>query len=418
MDVVLLQGVDELGEGGGDPHALFVLHALVALEEHLLDNHGQIFLLPLVAGFVQIHEHGDEGGLTVGGQQGHHLVLDGLHAPANFFPQAGLHQLADLLLAGIHADGGHFTLDDLADLLAADLHKGGQVGETDGLAAVLVAGHLGHDLGGDIAGGGKAVGPLDEGAGDDGAVLQHVLQVHQVAVVHVLGIIIAVVEVDDALPVGLYDLLGQEDAFTEVTADLAGHIVPLSGVDHGVFIGILLLGLLVVALDEGEDLVVGGVGFAHQGTGIAVGDVVLGHLKGTVSHDVVLHHVLNLLHRGGAANFLALELHGLGDALHLHRGHSVGFLHGLVGLSDGDDDLGDVKNRFRTVALDDLHSCILLCPRGQVLCDMFIVHYMLWHYKRKGHKIWCKSAPKIKAKFWRNRQRTQNVEIRCAGNTK
>ena len=94
MDVVLLQHVDQLGEGGGDPHAVLILHALIPLEQHLLDDHGQILLLPLVLGLVQIHEHGDEGSLSVGGQQRHHLILDGLYAAADLLPQAGLHQLA------------------------------------------------------------------------------------------------------------------------------------------------------------------------------------------------------------------------------------------------------------------------------------------------------------------------------------
>ena len=136
-DVVVLQHIDQLGEGGGDPHAVLVLHALIPLEKHLLDDHGQILLLPLVTGFVEVHEHGDEGGLSVGGQQGDHLILDGLHAPADLLPQAGLHQLADLLLAGVHADGRHLRQDDAADLLAADLHEGGQVGQTDGLISVF-----------------------------------------------------------------------------------------------------------------------------------------------------------------------------------------------------------------------------------------------------------------------------------------
>ena len=75
MDVVLLQGIDQLGEGGSHPHALLILHALVPLKEHLLDDHGQVLLLTLVPGLVQVHEHGDKGGLTVGGQEGHHLIL-------------------------------------------------------------------------------------------------------------------------------------------------------------------------------------------------------------------------------------------------------------------------------------------------------------------------------------------------------
>ena len=87
MDVVLLQHVDELGEGGGDPHAGLVLHTLEALLQGLLDDEGQIPPLLLVFGLPQVHEHGDEGGLAIGGQQSEHLILDGLHTAAYLVPQ-------------------------------------------------------------------------------------------------------------------------------------------------------------------------------------------------------------------------------------------------------------------------------------------------------------------------------------------
>ena len=38
VDVVLLQHVDQLGERRRDPHALLVLHALIALQQRLLDD--------------------------------------------------------------------------------------------------------------------------------------------------------------------------------------------------------------------------------------------------------------------------------------------------------------------------------------------------------------------------------------------
>ena len=106
---------------------------------------------------------------------------------------------------------------------------------------------------------------------------------------HVLGVIISVMEVDDALPVGFHDLLRQQDALRDVTAHFAGHVVPLGGIHHRVLVGVFLLGLLVAALDQGEDLLVGGVGAADQRAGVAVGHIVFGHLKGAVGHDLVLH---------------------------------------------------------------------------------------------------------------------------------
>ena len=230
------------------------------------------------------------------------------------------------------------------------------MGQGDGLAAVLVGGHLGDDLGGDVAGGGEAVGPLDQGVRDDGAVLQHVLQIHQIAVVHVLGVVVGVVEVDDALPVGLHDVGGQQQPLAEIPGDLAGHVVPLGGVHHRVLVGVLLLGLLIAALDEAEDLLVGGVALADQRADIAVGDVVLGHLIGAMSHDLGLHQILDLLHGGGAVHLLAAELHGLRDPLDLHRGHPGVLLDGVVGLGDGGDDLRDVEDDLRAVPLHDFHG--------------------------------------------------------------
>ena len=65
----------------------------------------------------------------------------------------------------------------------------------------------------------------------------------------------------------------QEQAHGDVLGNLACHIVALHGVDRGVLVRVLLLGLLVVALDERQDLVVGGVGLALERLVVAVGDV-------------------------------------------------------------------------------------------------------------------------------------------------
>ncbi len=62
------------------------------------------------------------------------------------------------------------------------------MGQGDRLAAVLVRGHLRHDLGGDIAGSGEAVGPLTMRVPVMTVPFcSDILQVHQIAVVHVLG---------------------------------------------------------------------------------------------------------------------------------------------------------------------------------------------------------------------------------------
>ena len=138
-------------------HAGLVLHALVTLAQRLLDDHGQVVLLLRVAGLVQVHEHGHERCLAVGGHQRDHLVLDGLHAAADLLAQAVLNHLGDLLGVGVGAQ--HLGLLDhlVVDALAADLHERGQMRQADGLAAVLARCYLGNNLRGDVAGGREAV---------------------------------------------------------------------------------------------------------------------------------------------------------------------------------------------------------------------------------------------------------------------
>ena len=396
-----------LGEGGGDPDAGLVLDALVALAEHLLNDDGQVGLQALiVTGLAQVHEHRDERRLTVGGHEGDHLILDGLHAALDLLTQAILYDLGDLFLAGADVQLLELPLHILADLFAADVHKGGQVGQADALAAVLAGRHLSDDLGGNVAGGGEGMGLFNEGAGDDGAVLQHVVQVDQVAVVHVLGKVVGVVEVDDAFLVGLDDVLRQQHAHGQVLGDLARHVVTLDRVDGGVLVGVLLLDFFVVALDQAEDAVVGGVVGAAQALHITVGDVVAGDLIGAGAHDAVLHQVLDLLHAHGMAAGLAGFLDGVGNGKDLLLGQTHPFLNHIVRLGDGGNDLGNVKYGLTAVALDDLHGAppLILVPAvdrshaGTMRCDTVYKLYRTYNFAFASTFILPREVGKVNSK--------------------
>ena len=91
-------------------------------------------------------------------------------------------------------------------IFPGNLYERREVCERNTLSAVLVACHLRDDLGRDVAGCGKAVGLFNFGFADDGAVLQHILEVNEVAVVHVLCEVVGIVEVDQPLLVSLYDV--------------------------------------------------------------------------------------------------------------------------------------------------------------------------------------------------------------------
>ena len=87
-------------------------------------------------------------------------------------------------------------------------------------------------------------------AADDGAVLEHVLKVDKVTVVHVLSIVVGIVEMNDTVFMSLDNIGWQKNSLGKVFGHLACHIVTLNTVDSGVFVGIFLLYLFVVALNK------------------------------------------------------------------------------------------------------------------------------------------------------------------------
>jgi hypothetical protein len=151
----------------------------------------------------------------------------------------------------------------------------------------------------------------------------------------------------------------EQRAHGEVLGDLAGHVVALDGDDGGVLVGVLLLDLLVVALDEGEDLVVGGVLLALLVLHVAVDDVLACHDEAVEGHELVLHQVLDLLDRDGVAGVGALVLHVEGGELDLAVGEALVLGHLGICRLDGVLDLGNVERDLRAVALDDLHVLTL-----------------------------------------------------------
>ena len=356
VDVILLEHVDQLREGRGDPDALLVFDALVALAQRLLNDDGKVVLLLRAARLAEVHEHGDEGRLTVGGHERDDLILDGLHAALDLLAQTLLDDLGDLFLRGRDAQRRDLLFHRAANFLAADVDERRKMRQTDGLPAVLVRGDLRDDLRGDVAGRREGMRLFDQRAGDDRAVLQHVLKVDQIAVVHVLGIIIRVVEVDQPGLMRLDDVARQQQTRRDVLGDLAGHIVALHGVDGGIFVRVLLLDLLVVALDQREDAVVGGVALANQRAGIAVGDIFLGDLKGAVRHDLILDKILDLLDGQTAVHALAADRDALGDAVDLELRQPRGLLDDAVGLADGGADLIQIEHGLGAVPFDDFHS--------------------------------------------------------------
>ncbi|MPM85203.1 hypothetical protein SDC9_132281 [bioreactor metagenome] len=173
---------------------------------------------------------------------------------------------------------------------------------------------------------------------------------------HVLGVIVHVVEMNHALLMGLHNFRGQQQALGDVLGHLARHIVPLNGIHGGIFIGVFLHDLLIVALDEAENLVIGGVGGPGQRPGIAIADIALRRFIGAVAHQLCLHQLLNFLHVQRPSNLLRRGFHIQRDLLHLGRRQLRRLPARKVRLFNRRCDFFPVKARFTAVSFDNFHN--------------------------------------------------------------
>ena len=240
----------------------------------------------------------------------------------------------------------------------------------------MVGRHLRDDLRGNVTGRGKAVRPFNQRACDHRAVLQHILQIHQIAVVHVLGKIVRIVKMNDALVMRVHNVLRQQNPVCNVSGHLARHIIALGGVYHRVFVGVFLLGLFIVAFNQAQNPVVRRVGLAHQRPRIAIGNIRLGHFKRPMCHDLVFHHILHFFYAGRAAQLLAGQHHALRNAFDLQLGHAGFFAHGLIGLSDRHDDFLNIKIGLGAVAFYNFHACTF---------PPFLYHFYIFLYRFLAH---------------------------------
>ena len=288
------------------------------------------------------------------------MVLDCLNPAPDFIPQLFLDQNINLFRANIQTDVGQIPLQFFSDLFPTDINEGRQMGQRDGLAAVLVGSHLCDNLGCNVASCRESVRSLNQSAADDGSVLKHVLQIDQVAVVHMLSEVVRIMEVEDALFMGLHNIGRKKQTLCDVPRNLTGHVVSLGRVHHRVLVGVFLLYFLITTLDETENLLVSGVGAANQGTCVAVGDIALRHIECTMFHNLTLDKILNLLHRRSVAHSLAGFGDGLRDFLNLRSRHAAGFRDTVVRLRNRISDFFCLEDDLSAISFDDGHVTIPL----------------------------------------------------------
>ena len=118
VNVILFKNINKLGECRSYPHICLVLHALIALAEHFLNNKSKVMLLLGTFCFVKVHEYCKEGSLSVCGHKRNYLILHGLYAFFNLLAKALLNYLGDMLFISVAAQKIYLVNDLCTDLLS------------------------------------------------------------------------------------------------------------------------------------------------------------------------------------------------------------------------------------------------------------------------------------------------------------
>ena len=123
------------------------------------------------------------------------------------------------------------------------------------------------------------------------------------------GIVVLVVDVDIVLGNGFADRIREEALVHIALRGLGRELHHHARRRVGVHVGVLTGDVVHLCVDDGlEDLV--GLRLAGEVALVAVTDVLLRHFLAGAVHQLVLHHVLDLLH----GHLLLLELgDGMGD---------------------------------------------------------------------------------------------------------
>ena len=94
----------------------------------------------------------------------------------------------------------------------------------------------------------KALWRLNHSLTDNRSVLQHILQIHKTAIMHMLCKIISIMKMNNPFFMRFHNIRSQKKTLRNILADLSCHVISLNTVYCRIFIGIFLFYFLIIAL--------------------------------------------------------------------------------------------------------------------------------------------------------------------------
>ena len=168
-----------------------------------------------------------------------------------------------------------------------------------------------------------------------------------------LGKIICIMKMYQPFFMGFPHFRWKQETLCNILADFPCHIVPLGRRQQWIFIGILLLDIFILTLNNCHNLPVRCVGLAHKLPPVTVCDVSSCHMESACLHDSLLHLILDFLYPHSTDGILTHLFHLVCNLLNLFCSQTVSGFHFLVGFVDRRYNFCDVKYDFLSASLYD-----------------------------------------------------------------
>ena len=350
--VVFVKHIHQLRESRRDVNAFFIFDALQALPDDLFDDHGVFFNVGIVV--PQVQEQRNKRRLAIGGHKGVDLVLDGLHAGFQFFPQAFIHNRFDLFRIRVFAQG---VLRLIHKFFPAAPQVFAQMPHVNRLTAILAGSNGSDNLGHYVTGYLEALGRFNHLAVHHRTIVQHVADINQAAVENRLDKIIHIVKMDYAFIMGFGNFFRQNYPAGQVLGNLTGDQVPLGRSHNRIFIAIFFHNIFVAVTDQRKDGFIRRIGFTHQRPAVTVNNVGFCQIKLAGFLQLAFHNILNILHQQAGT---VLPLYICCNFFNRAFGNTALLFYSRIGFLNGHYYFLGIKINRRAVALNYFHAKTLL----------------------------------------------------------
>ena len=207
MNVVFLKEIKKFWKRRSNPNTLLIFCSLNTLFQNFFNNHCKISFGLFILGFIEVHTNRNKRSLAITCKQCVYLILNCLNTTFYLFLNAFVCNFLNKCIEIINISSCKLLCNFLTDSLSTNFNKWSKMSQCNRLTTILIACNLCHNLCADIASCCKTMRFFNQCIIYNSSILQHIFQIPQVTVVHVLCKIICIMKMNDTCSVSFHDIM-------------------------------------------------------------------------------------------------------------------------------------------------------------------------------------------------------------------